>query len=264
MGYSHYWVNKTFVIDEEMVADVEEILAAADVAIAGALGEAGSKPELKRGLISLNAEKPYSGETLRLEGKAGEDDKPLHDFCKTCNPGYDAVVTAILIRVAETNPDAKIRSDGTFGEDWRAGRELFERSLGRAAVCPKDVSLRCEEYQDRLDRPAYVNELGRGGCDVYAPHDPRCPRSGSRTLSFASKGEAAQWLAQGGYVSTTAKVAEARLLWSELGDVCVDDDGCIDDDWHDWPAGTDREDIWRDIEEQYGRYGVTIAKLMAE
>ena len=57
-------------------------------------------------------------------------------------------------------------------------------------------------------------------------------------------------------------IAVAKALWEELGDVCVDDDGCIDADWRDYPAGTDREDIWRDIEEQYGEHGVTVARLM--
>lgn len=57
-------------------------------------------------------------------------------------------------------------------------------------------------------------------------------------------------------------IKKAKSIWTELGDVCVDDDGCIDQDWRGYPTGTDREDIWRDIEEDFGRYGVTVAKLM--
>ena len=56
-------------------------------------------------------------------------------------------------------------------------------------------------------------------------------------------------------------IADAKALWEELGDVCVDGGGCIGADWRDYPAGTDREVIWHDIEEQYGEHGVTVARL---
>ncbi len=65
-----------------------------------------------------------------------------------------------------------------------------------------------------------------------------------------------------GQVERAAKQAEAKALWAELGDVCVDDEGLIDAPWRDYPAGTDREGIWHDVEDEYGDYGVTVARLM--
>lgn len=58
------------------------------------------------------------------------------------------------------------------------------------------------------------------------------------------------------------RVTQAKELWDELGDVCVDDDGNIDTKWHGYPAGTNREDIWHDFEDEFGKDGVTVAKLM--
>lgn len=58
------------------------------------------------------------------------------------------------------------------------------------------------------------------------------------------------------------RVTQAKELWDELGDVCVDDDGNIDTEWHGYPAGTNREDIWHDFEDEFGKDGVTVAKLM--
>lgn len=43
----------------------------------------------------------------------------------------------------------------------------------------------------------------------------------------------------------------AEVLWFEFGNVTVDDDGCIDSDWLDFPAGTDREEIWHWFEEHF-------------
>lgn len=58
------------------------------------------------------------------------------------------------------------------------------------------------------------------------------------------------------------RIAQAEELWRGLGDVAVDDDGRIDAEWHGYPAGTDREEIWHDIEDEFGKDGVTVAKLM--
>lgn len=58
------------------------------------------------------------------------------------------------------------------------------------------------------------------------------------------------------------RIAQARELWEELGDVCVDDGGNIDEQWNGYPAGTNREEIWHDFEDKFGGDGVTVAKLM--
>ena len=56
-----------------------------------------------------------------------------------------------------------------------------------------------------------------------------------------------------------AKEIAAKRIWDELGDVCIDDNECIDSEFHGYPIGTFREDIWHDIEDQLG---VPIHELM--
>lgn len=46
-------------------------------------------------------------------------------------------------------------------------------------------------------------------------------------------------------------VDELERLWGELGDVAIDDDEAIDRDWHWYPAGTSRYEIWRDFDEAH-------------
>lgn len=66
------------------------------------------------------------------------------------------------------------------------------------------------------------------------------------------------------YVITDAngpdtKEIAAKRIWDELGDVCIDDNECIDSEFYGYPIGTFREDIWHDIEDQLG---VPIHELM--
>lgn len=42
-----------------------------------------------------------------------------------------------------------------------------------------------------------------------------------------------------------------ECLWAALGDVCVDDDGNIDEEYMDFSVGTNREDIWHWFDERY-------------
>lgn len=44
---------------------------------------------------------------------------------------------------------------------------------------------------------------------------------------------------------------DIERAWEELGDVAVDDDGCIDLPWRGYPAGTDRESIWDEFDAAY-------------
>lgn len=52
--------------------------------------------------------------------------------------------------------------------------------------------------------------------------------------------------------------ADVERAWSELGDVPVDGDGCLLAPFRGYPAGTDREDIWRDFDASWpeGVYGL--------
>jgi len=44
---------------------------------------------------------------------------------------------------------------------------------------------------------------------------------------------------------------EAQRLWKELEDVPVDEDECIDIDWHIFDKGTSKFDIWHWFEEEF-------------
>ena len=51
-----------------------------------------------------------------------------------------------------------------------------------------------------------------------------------------------------------------RELWAEFGDVPMDPETeCIDEEWHGFPAGTHREEIWRWFEETFN---ICVANLM--
>ena len=42
-----------------------------------------------------------------------------------------------------------------------------------------------------------------------------------------------------------------KALWFELGDVCINDEGQIDQDWKHFEKGTDRFEIWHWFEETF-------------
>ncbi len=44
-----------------------------------------------------------------------------------------------------------------------------------------------------------------------------------------------------------------EFLWQRLGDITVDDDGCILADFMDYKVGTDREEIWHWFDEHYSK-----------
>lgn len=52
-------------------------------------------------------------------------------------------------------------------------------------------------------------------------------------------------------ISQSMEPAQIERAVSELQDVLVDDDGRLLDGWRGYPAGTDREEIWRDIDEAH-------------
>lgn len=52
----------------------------------------------------------------------------------------------------------------------------------------------------------------------------------------------------------TTKIDEAlEKMWDELEDVPVDENECIDIDWHGWNKGTHREEIWHWFDEQHSK-----------
>lgn len=42
---------------------------------------------------------------------------------------------------------------------------------------------------------------------------------------------------------------EFMKLWNEFSDIPLDENECIDEDFHFWPKGTDRYEIWYWFEE---------------
>ncbi len=141
MGYSHYFESGTLEFDESFLDDVRAIVRAADamdIALTGdPYGTERRSPEVGPEGIVINGLGPESCEPLVLKpgGEAAQG------FCKTNRQPYDAVVGAILMRVAESRPDAGIASDGSFLPDWEPARRLFAAALDREAPCPDRVAL---------------------------------------------------------------------------------------------------------------------------
>lgn len=53
---------------------------------------------------------------------------------------------------------------------------------------------------------------------------------------------------------------DVRSLWQEFGDVPMNPETeCIDKQWHHFPAGTFREDVWTWFEQEFG---ISVGKLM--
>ena len=46
---------------------------------------------------------------------------------------------------------------------------------------------------------------------------------------------------------------DIEKLWEELEDVPVDEDECLDVDWHGWYKGTHREEIWHWFDEHQSK-----------
>lgn len=121
MGYTHYWEYdgdaETFA---KTALDAKAIVAASPVPLAhGTDPKLG--PEVSEGRIWLNGADDDDYETFGIT--AGH--ATTFDFCKTANKPYDIVVVAILIRFAQHGgTHVKVRSDGEWDSDWKAGRDL--------------------------------------------------------------------------------------------------------------------------------------------
>lgn len=46
---------------------------------------------------------------------------------------------------------------------------------------------------------------------------------------------------------------EIERLWDELEDVPIDEDECLDVNWHGWSKGTHREEIWHWFDENHSK-----------
>ncbi len=51
-----------------------------------------------------------------------------------------------------------------------------------------------------------------------------------------------------------------RILWEQLGDICVDEDGLIDTPFYEFPIGTEPTEIWHWFDEKHS-HGVAIGLM---
>ena len=59
------------------------------------------------------------------------------NFCKTGHVNYDTAVTAALILLHSIAGEKfDISSDGTYQEDWAAGKKYYEETFFKVAVSP--------------------------------------------------------------------------------------------------------------------------------
>lgn len=107
--------------------------------------------------------------------------------------------------------------------------------------------------------------IAGGGVEYAMSLADRCSWQHPETLLDEDLREGEAICVGGEYVLTDGPdslEALARHLWDELGDVWIDDDERIGSDFHGFPAGTHREDIWHWFEDAFHEQGVTVHGLM--
>lgn len=167
MGYTHYYERRRDVAAPadaygRWAMDAKAIIAAAKaqgIRIAGWDGY--DEPEFTEGYVSLNGWHDESCETFIWHAEVQENpewrdaDEPYLYFVKTRQRPYDAVVTALLLRLKHYYGDAvEVSSDGTWDEcpydfvgydgtryvgtepGWTLGRALYHSTFGEHASPP--------------------------------------------------------------------------------------------------------------------------------
>ncbi|MCP4741393.1 MAG: hypothetical protein GY871_04080 [Actinomycetales bacterium] len=133
MGYTHYFSHESGPTPNEWAALCEAallILAEARCPIQYEYDDS-RPPVVSPRWVRFNGVGEDGHETFVLRNA------PLDfDFCTTAAKSYDAVVCAVLLVASELG--WSVSSDGTWAE-WREGRDLFERALGRAPSQPIDL-----------------------------------------------------------------------------------------------------------------------------
>jgi hypothetical protein len=61
------------------------------------------------------------------------------------------------------------------------------------------------------------------------------------------------WVPLKGGLKMKLNDTEIERLWDELEDVPIDEDECLDVDWHSWSKGTHREEIWHWFDEHHSK-----------
>ena len=94
----------------------------------------------------------------------------------------------------------------------------------------------CCEYR-------YLSQLEGGGALA-------CDNSTGECLveQFPTTFDAKRWLSDDAISLSDLTQDEMRVAWADLGDVAVDDEGRLEEDWLCYPEGIDREEIWHDFD----------------
>jgi len=119
MGYTHYFNQSNPETFARTALDAKTILESTDIPVASWDGT--GEPEITEGKISFNGADDDSYESFVIPAEGGRG------FCKTAHMPYDAVVTAVLIRLAHHG--GSVSSDGNWAE-WADGRALVEEVFG--------------------------------------------------------------------------------------------------------------------------------------
>lgn len=125
MGYTHYWKSNingvSKVIDwESAIEDCKKIIESCGIPL--------DIEACDDECICFNGVGSNAAETFLIGFNEPSS------FCKTYRRPYDAVVVAILARMAEVE-GFTVSSDGS-PNDWEEGVALATKILGRKVVCP--------------------------------------------------------------------------------------------------------------------------------
>lgn len=133
MGYTHYWSNPGVdeVLFRKFTDDVRAVLKTSKVRVQFEEDDK-REPEITSEVVRFNGVGPDAYETFYVERAESRG------FCKTARKSYDEVVTACLLCAVDHIPGFKVSSDG-YWEEWKKGRDLYERATGRKAVQPKGL-----------------------------------------------------------------------------------------------------------------------------
>jgi hypothetical protein len=162
MGYTHYnYRDKrslgSLFMFEKLANDAKKIIAQAEADGISIHGWDGTgEPEFAYDVFRLNgdASQGLDHETFTWQAmpeqpewwarEHGRDSSKKHrifDFCKTAYKPYDAVVTAILLRAKVIyGKCVEVSSDGNW-DDWKQGRDLYEKVFGESAPVPFEGAL---------------------------------------------------------------------------------------------------------------------------
>lgn len=77
-----------------------------------------------------------------------------------------------------------------------------------------------------------------------------CKRCGAYSDNLGTH-EPNEWSCDQVNLPVTVDLLNPVELWKTLGDTPVNDDGDIEEAWHIFPVGTNREDIWQWFEEKF-------------